>query len=143
MAPMDDVLVATKMQVRRRRALGAAAIAALLLVTTLLAGWHEATVVHARCAEHGELVDVAAGERPLGEHQIAARDAAPAGDHDHCTLCPRAHDGAPPAIAFVRAAMPPATPVAEAAPREVAIVAVRTLRIAPKTSPPDRARSLT
>jgi hypothetical protein len=137
-APMGDVLGATQVQVRR---LAATAIAAVLLLTTLLAGWHEATVIHARCADHGELIDVAAGERSLGEHRIAAHDGAPAGEHDHCTLCPRAHDGAPPAIAFIPAVAPAVAPVAVVTPRDADILSVRTLRIAPKTSPPDRARS--
>src|SRR5262245_53435382 len=128
------------MQIRRARAVCAALTAVVLAACTLLAEWHQATVIHARCAEHGELVHVSAGaSRGAGEDRVAARDAAGerrGAQHDHCTLCPRNHDGAPPQLTFVPAAMPPVTAVVAVAPRAPAIIGYDALTDAPKTSPP-------
>ena len=125
------------MRSARRRAIGAAALAIVVAAVTLLADWHQATVIHAQCAEHGELYHVAAAGHRVADHRIAARDGAASDEHDHCELCPRAHDGTPPRPAIVRAPMPPAAPAPIAAPRVVAIATgVAILHHAPKTSPP-------
>jgi hypothetical protein len=140
----------------RLRSVTAVAVAALLVVANLIAYWHQATVVHARCAEHGELVHTAppAGAHP-GDHgpatvgaadvesghdhvvAIASRSWTADDEHDHCQLCPLTREsprlGAPPAISA-----PPLT----AAPRSVAAITAAPdvsrdlVRFAPKTSPP-------
>jgi hypothetical protein len=131
------------MQVRRARAPGAAAMAVLLLACTLLAGWHEATVRHARCVDHGELVEVgAAGARVVGDQQIAAHDGTSTEPHDHCALCPRTHDGTPPALTHVAVPMRSVAPVAPRALRPRIVIAHGIVRLAPKTSPPDRSASV-
>jgi hypothetical protein len=126
------------MQIGRARAACAAALAIAFVATTFLAGWHQATVIHARCARHGELFHVGAGvHKKLGEHQLAARDAG-GGDseHDHCQLCPRSHDGAPPMSAHVPVAMPPVAPAPRSQPRIAIVTSDHPLAHAPKTSPP-------
>jgi hypothetical protein len=152
-----DVVVATRVQARRRRSrlhsATAVAVAALLVVANLVAHWHQATVVHARC-EHGELVhadglaeaegharvDAApvADEAPVAVAVVRSRAAAPASDeHDHCELCPLTREPlrlgatvvvAAPAPQLVAPARPP---VSHAAARTIDRV-----RFAPKTSPP-------
>jgi hypothetical protein len=129
----------TGARLRRGRALCAAALAIVLAAVTLLAGWHQATVLHARCAEHGELYHVGGGGKRVGDHRIAAREVAGADEHDHCTMCPRAHDGAAAKVAIVRVALPPVAPAPIVAPRVVAIVTSDAYRDAPKTSPPTNA----
>ncbi|HTJ44920.1 MAG TPA: hypothetical protein VL463_22590 [Kofleriaceae bacterium] len=120
------------------RAICAAALSALLLAVTLLAQWHQATVLHARCAEHGELVHVHAKAK-TADHTIAAHDGAPEAEHEHCTMCPAAHDGAPAVRTILRVVMPPAVPAPLATPRAIALVDEAPYRDAPKTSPPANA----
>ncbi len=136
-------MTTTRTQIGRARALCAAALAIVFAACTLIAGWHQATVIHARCAAHGELVHVGGGvHRKLGAHQIAARDADGGdGEHEHCQLCPRTHDGAPAISAHVPVAMPPVAPAPLPAPRVIAIATEAPLRDAPKTSPPSLAIS--
>ncbi len=120
----------------------AAATAIVVAVCTLLAGWHQATVLHARCAQHGELYHVGAGGHRIADHRIAARDGAETDEHDHCSMCPRTHDGAATRSIVVQVAMPPASAVITPAPRAIAIAARGTLHLAPKTSPPAPRSSL-
>jgi hypothetical protein len=121
----------------KRRAIGAAALAVVVAAVTLLADWHQATVLHARCADHGELYHVGAAGPRVGDHRIAAREGAASDEHDHCELCPRVHDGTPPPPAIVRAPMPPVAPAPIAQPRAVVIATGdAVLHHAPKTSPP-------
>jgi hypothetical protein len=133
------VAVATVMQVvrARRRAIGATALAIVVAAVTLFADWHQATVIHARCAQHGELFHVGAGGPRVADHRIAARDGAASDEHDHCELCPRVHDGTPPQPPIIRAPMPPAAPAPVVRPRAIVIATGdAVLRHAPKTSPP-------
>jgi hypothetical protein len=121
------------------RALGATALAIVVAASTLLAGWHQATVVHARCAEHGELYDVGragATHETLGGHQLAARDGDAGDEHDHCSLCPRSHEGAPAISAHAPVAVPPVAAAPRPAAHVIAIASTDTFRTAPKTSPP-------
>jgi hypothetical protein len=156
-----DVVVATRVQARRRRSrlhsATAVAVAALLVVANLVAHWHQATVVHARC-EHGELVhaeglaeiggharaeasaDAApvGGDAPVAVAVVRSRAAAPASDeHDHCELCPLTREPLRLGAAVVVAA--PAPEVVAPARPSASHAAARTIdrvRFAPKTSPP-------
>ena len=148
-----DVVVATGVHATRRhlRAATAVALASLLLVGNLLAYWHQATVSHARCAAHGELIHAgpaahAAGaqaEPPASQAideaagRLLARSWDAEGDHDHCQICPLTREP----VRFEQRLVlvgPAATPVAVAAPPAAAPVAVAVdlVRMAPKTSPP-------
>lgn len=101
------------------------------LVATFASQWHQVVVPHARCPEHGELLQVMTGERSDGPELAAAP---PDQQHDECAL--HAFAGAFPAP------RPPSVlaPV-EAPPEEVTTfasirLAREPLRFAPKTSPP-------
>jgi hypothetical protein len=69
----------------------AAVLIAALGFVQFSASWHEATVRHVRCAEHGELTDVEAAS-PQAPVPASARAIieSPAGatnaGHDHCSL---------------------------------------------------------
>jgi len=130
------------MQVRRPLAT-AALTAAALVACSLLAFWHQASVAHARCAAHGELVHVEAeagleAAGPIGSDWITPAPApAAAGDHhDHCQLCPATHGslGLEKAIDVVAPA-PVVEPV-DRPPPPVPPASVALVRLAPKTSPP-------
>jgi hypothetical protein len=127
------------------------AVAALLVVANLVAHWHQATVVHARCAEHGEQVHAApeasadlrigAADRAHEAVEVAAlwaRTGAGAGeDHDHCDLCPLTREPLPlaaPAVAGVR--LPQAVDAARPLAIAASLPSVDLVRFAPKTSPP-------
>jgi hypothetical protein len=123
------------------------------VVANLLSFWHQATVAHARCAEHGEIVHAGhAGPAELAQDErIAARGevvhadeltsrswALDAGDeHDHCQQCPATREvlrlSRPAAVAAPLAAGAVAVAYAPAA---VDAGGVDIVRIAPKTSPP-------
>jgi hypothetical protein len=150
-----DVVVATRVQARRSRLRSATAlaVAALLVVANLVAHWHQATVVHARCAEHGEVVHAADGLDDGADHATAAiasdqapvaiailhsRAAGSAGDdHEHCDLCPLTREplrlGAAVAVA---APAPLAVAAARAPSAQAAVRTIDRVRFAPKTSPP-------
>lgn len=121
------------------------AIAGLCLIAQALALAHLFVVRHARCAEHGEVIHVAAAAdaSASGARQApGSASAAPApgepGDpdgHDHCQWLSELRDHArrapqidlvPPPLDLERAALPPAPPD-RARPL---------YRLAPKISPP-------
>jgi hypothetical protein len=124
------------------RWLAAAAVALVACLTFGAQLIHMTVIQHAVCAEHGELVELAPGERAEAPTR-AATDAAssvfdgtqPQHDHGHCTALVDAHalvSAPPPAPLTVLVwehldPRPPAT-----------FVASRTdlHRLAPKTSPP-------
>lgn len=124
----------------------ATAVVALLVfvVSSWIGAWHDATTLHVRCAQHGELVDrgaplasearSAASERDASVHR--APDDAVGGDV-HCSLS-----------SMIRTSrVVPDRPVLAAAPLAVATRAVAVVQVvvardraryrtAPKTSPP-------
>lgn len=124
----------------------AAAVATLLafVLSSWLGARHDATTIHVRCAQHGELMDRGA---PLaGESRSAASDrerrvhGAPGdavGGHEHCSLStmirtPRIVPDSP-VLAAARLAVVASTVAAV----HVAITRDRArYRTAPKTSPP-------
>jgi hypothetical protein len=124
-----------------------ATVGALFLVAGHAAGLaHDLTAQHARCAEHGELLDIdetqaASGAPALlasrSEVAVASTPAPPsAAQHDHC------------AVAALRSAAWDESSSAESAPQPEFIAAVQLpsapalggslalLRVAPKGSPP-------
>lgn len=120
------------------------ALAALLGIAFVLANLvgfvHEATTVHVRCAEHGELVHGETGRTiDAAAHATLAPDpgAHETRGHEHCGLASliRESRSTPNAPVLVPA---PVTITAHAtAPDTVATVReVSVYRIAPKTSPP-------
>jgi hypothetical protein len=118
-----------------------AALIGLVFVLANLAGFvHEATAMHVRCAEHGEMVHGETGRMiDAAAHATLAADpgASENRGHDHCGLASliRQSRCAPNAPVLVPA---PVTITAHAtAPDRVATVRdVSVYRIAPKTSPP-------
>jgi hypothetical protein len=132
----------------------AAAVASLLLAANLLAFWHQATVAHARCAEHGELIHGAADGDDYADADAAPRAAevddavvrlvargAGAGDadddHDHCEICPLTRDGLrfEPPVQVATPVLRVAVAVTPPVERDI-VVAIDLVRVAPKTSPP-------
>jgi hypothetical protein len=111
--------------------------------------WHEASVRHVRCAEHGELTHVAvisegAAAAPSPEEPSAAmrlalkgRDAGTAAGHDHCAVAFVVQGGAqtPTARTAVRITPPAPVPGPAIVAPPVLGRAFR-LATAPKTSPP-------
>lgn len=142
----------TQLLHRLRRARAAGTLAALLLVTVtgaqFGAAWHEMTVRHVICADHGELTDVPLGPRPdaLRTHARAtepsggarAQDPAAPDRHEHCGLA-LIIQGSPqaPARQASASALPPPPAAAPRAPL-MAIGSGRAVVLAgaPKTSPP-------
>ena len=134
------------------RSATAVALASLLVVANLLSFWHQATVAHARCAEHGEIVH--AGHAGAGElardERIAARGEAGHADeltsrswalegdeHDHCQVCPATRESLRLSRPVTPSAPLAAVAVAVAlAPVSIDASGVDVVRIAPKTSPP-------
>jgi hypothetical protein len=137
----------------RLRSATALAVAALLVVANLVAYWHQATVVHARCAEHGELVHAeSAGdddharvtasapstEVPVAVAALHSRTTDAAGDdHDHCDLCPLTREPLRLGAAVVAAARAPQAIATARAPAAGTVArTIDRVRFAPKTSPP-------
>ncbi|HEX3474589.1 MAG TPA: hypothetical protein VHT91_06080 [Kofleriaceae bacterium] len=124
------------------------ATAAVTLLVFVLSSWlgakHDATTVHVRCAQHGEMID--RGVPLAGESRSAAPDpersvhSAPdgaVGGHVHCSLSTMIHTprivANPPVLAAARLAVVASTVAAV----HVAITRDRACyRTAPKTSPP-------
>lgn len=123
----------------RLRRITAAIAAGVLLASMVLVGWHRATVVHGRCLEHGDEIDlerIASGnaKHSDGVAVTPASFAQGAGD-GHCEILAASHASstvAPvfahhAAIVIVTQAQPPA--LAPSSSCEL-------YRLAPKTSPP-------
>lgn len=101
------------------------------LVTTFASQWHQVVVPHARCPEHGELLQVMLGERSDGpELSTAPADQ----QHDECAL--HALAGAFPAPRPPSVLTPVAAPSEEVTTLASIRLAREPLRFAPKTSPP-------
>lgn len=122
-----------------------------LLAVTLIAAvgfaqfstsWHEATVQHVVCAEHGELTHVSsiasrAPARALGRAAIQAGDVEIADAHEHCGFVFAPASSPPSPVVRVAAKFEPPPIVAEK-PGAPAPHPGRAfvLASAPKTSPP-------
>ena len=131
---------ATPSFLSRLRRAGAVAATLVMLAGMLAVQAREATVVHVRCVEHGQLMHVEApahaaptARTEAGTHVIADQGGARAG-HDHCLVVGANH--------YVHAAAAPVTATEVAALEHVPSVAPAehlaraTFRLAPKTSPP-------
>ena len=120
------------------------AVAALLGIAFVLANLigfvHEATTLHVRCAEHGELIHGETSAASSGDSRATVAGDGQAGEsrgHEHCDLASAIRESrcAPQAPALVLA--PVTEAVHAAAPAAVATVQHASIyRIAPKTSPP-------
>jgi hypothetical protein len=129
----------------RRTAAAALLVAAATLIARTWATSHDAAVQHVRCAEHGDVTDVAfargaaspafAATRPAAA--ASAGDSEPSGHH-HCAVRAALQDGTDPPAA--RAAVSIVPPPATATPPCAHVVPARgraqVLASAPKTSPP-------
>jgi hypothetical protein len=127
---------------RTRWSPGARALVALLVVAQSFATLHLAIVPHARCAEHGELVEgVAPQHRPTAVAREAAfegaKGEADAGhEHDeHCIVCSQRAPSVDDSAVLLA---PDATSVASRAPAdtELAKSPIPIVALAPKSSPP-------
>jgi hypothetical protein len=136
---------------RRARIRGLAVVALLALVVgNLTAFWHEATVLHMVCAEHGEQIHVAAADpsvtaTDVAERMVGAADASlhrtavgrdAESGHEHCSLCPGTRDGAAPARTIIASATLVARPALLSAPADAPAPAIAVHRLAPKHGPP-------
>ena len=134
----------------RRAGLARTLLAGVLLVVAaaapFAASWHEASVQHVRCAEHGELTHVAVATIAGAAHQRRAGAArvtvnrgnagTPSG-HEHCELAFVVQRNAQPPVIQTTARMLPPRMVASR-PALVLPIPGRAslLASAPKTSPP-------
>jgi hypothetical protein len=121
--------------------LAAASIAAVGFAQ-FSASWHEMTVQHVRCAEHGELTHIAsiAHHAPVPTPRrdtIESADVGAIDGHDHCGFVFALRNAAPARVVrvAVRFAPPPAVVEQPAAPVPSTGRAF-VLASAPKTSPP-------
>jgi hypothetical protein len=116
--------------------------AALVALTAQSAGTlHELFVPHARCPEHGELVDVPRGDLSLSasfslELALSATLPSEAHGHEHCAVAilqrQRLTGPALKVVPVSTFAVETKTPVSVA----VVLPSARRLRLAPKHSPP-------
>lgn len=103
---------------------------------------HEATVLHQRCLEHGELIhgviDPGAIAAPSPERDLRRTGRSPADDdHDHCYVSVAPHQRAAVDSGVIRADVAAPTFPAPLAPATASVAAtVALFRTAPKTSPP-------
>lgn len=126
----------------RARRILAIATAGVLLASLLLVSWHRATVVHRRCVQHDEsieLIRVSAASRVVADTGLTglrAADWVQLGEDAHCAILAIAHV---PLTASASVALHHVVVAAELAPRPLAIPArpaAPLYRLAPKTSPP-------
>jgi hypothetical protein len=121
-----------------------AALLAAVGVAQLSSAWHEASVRHVQCAEHGEAIDVgvvASAAAPVRDGAARAgmegADSAETTSHDHCSvvLSYRASARAKLVRLATRFEPPPVVvrPAGDPAPRPGRAFV---LASAPKTSPP-------
>lgn len=123
----------------------AAALIAAFGFAQFSASWHEASVRHVRCAEHGEMTHVAAlaNDGAPSAHVLTTDDALTASEltttaeHDHCTVAFSFRGNAQSRLLrlAVRFSPPPAIVRAVGAPAPRPGRAF-VLAAAPKTSPP-------
>ena len=123
----------------------AAALIAAMGFAQLSASWHEASVRHVQCAEHGEAIDVglvsdlgpSSGHHATRVSGFEASDSAESTSHDHCTIVVAFRGSARTQLVRLatRLVPPPVVvrPASEPAPRPGRAFV---LASAPKTSPP-------
>lgn len=111
--------------------------AVVWLLSTFVQQWHERTVLHVRCIEHGDVMEIQQADFHAGAH--SDRDIATAAMPDHSDGCN--FPPLPPlqnpdlSLATIEEAEPLARP--PALPPDLAYF-TSPLRFAPKTSPPAR-----
>jgi hypothetical protein len=128
-----------------RPRLAAAAIAVVVLLCQATAWVHAAATPHVTCAEHGESVHLgpsfhskAGGAAPRSDRDHRAVTGAVAESvahgHEHCGLAAhRSTSVSAPPAGSVHTQTEPASPILPSSPERAP---VRTLSLAPKTSPP-------
>lgn len=135
----------------RRAGVAKTLLAGVLLVVAaaapFAASWHEASVQHVRCAEHGELTHVAvtataqatAPEQRAGAARVTVNrgDAGTPSGHEHCELAFVAQRNAQPPVVHAMVGILPLC-VVSSQPVVTPAVPGRAflLASAPKTSPP-------
>lgn len=122
----------------KRTRFGAAFLAVAFLAAQMVAFGHQASVRHATCPEHGELVDATAPglESLSAATTTIAAAPAPSQGHDHCSMWsprrePLGHSGVAPVAALAHEGLD--LPIIATPP---GLSGVAILRLAPKTSPP-------
>lgn len=119
-----------------------AALTALAFVfASLLGVLHEATTIHVRCAEHGELIHrdatIANTAGAAGDTVLRDGRAGAAPSHEHCTLTSATRESRlvprSPAVVSVPVAI---SKLVAPVPRATAARGAALYRTAPKTSPP-------
>jgi hypothetical protein len=128
---------------------GTARLLALSLVAVVAAApvtsaWHELTVAHVRCAEHGELTHVATSHaasfvaaRGLDAIEADAPGTGTTEGHDHCSLGGAVRSDASSSVARTAVRYEPPAAAGRTKPvRAVAPGRAFVLASAPKTSPP-------
>lgn len=135
-------------RLRRARTAGALSLLVLLAVTgaQLSNTWHELTVRHVVCADHGEMTHVrlSAGAKPGQQAAGAAAPGASAQDpalpegHEHCALALIVQAGtqAPARATTARFLPPPPVGATHAPLTVIGPGRIFVLASAPKTSPP-------
>jgi hypothetical protein len=130
---------------RRSRAHSAALAVVLLVVGQLASLAHQAGTRHVTCTEHGEELEAATLVDELHacdhDHLVGVEDPG-RGDHEDCAIARALHQSTRTSR-FI--ALPQPVPSLAAAPhvaRAVIVTDTALYLIAPKTSPPDRLRSL-
>jgi len=147
---LPSVLAGDGLARLRRTGTARTLLAGLLLVVAAVApfaaSWHEATVQHVRCAEHGELTHVAlsATARTAATHRAGAarlavngRNAGTPASHEHCAFAFVVQSSAqPPAVHATVRTLPPSLVASRPALVLPAPGRAFLLASAPKTSPP-------
>jgi hypothetical protein len=119
------------------------ALAGAMLLAQLFAISHEITVRHVRCAEHGELTDLAPSSFSVPTPALGPRTASLRSlpvetltAHDHCNAAFPAQGGSPTSISrgAIRAPLAVAAGPRRGEPPRTS--RARVLALAPKTSPP-------
>jgi len=137
-------------RLRRARAAKTLLAGVLLVVAAaapFAASWHEASVQHVRCAEHGELTHVAvstdaralADSRRAGAARLSMNggDASTPAGHEHCELAFTVQRSAQPtAVHATVRTLPPSVVASRPALKVPAPGRAFVLASAPKTSPP-------
>jgi hypothetical protein len=128
------------------RRLAARLLAAAAVLTfglgQFVASWHEATVQHVRCAEHGELTHVSlshhAPSPTLRRNTIDSSEFGTIDGHEHCGFVFARRDTAPTKLVRVAVRFTPPPAVAQQPVDPLPSIGRRAfvLASAPKTSPP-------
>lgn len=130
---------------RRSRAHSAAFAVVLLVVGQLASLAHQAATRHVTCTEHGEELEAATLVDDLHacdhDHLVGVEDPG-RGDHEDCAIARTLHQTTQTSRFIVLPRPVPSLVPAPHTARAVIVTATALYLIAPKTSPPDRLRSL-